>query len=152
MYVPQWNCNGSMAYVTGGMWFKQEDKSLYVPKCGLYYISSNIAYQNNGDETESYSHTLKVDRNCDSDRNSYYQYGYATLEGSSSKTSIRIADIVKVCTGGRIYVNIPTSSNGCCPRGYEQLTSLTAYLVSETDCKWPVDTYKRPRENIQESS
>lgn len=132
------------------MWFKQGDKSLYVPKCGLYYISSNIIYQNNGDETESYSHILRVDRNCESNRNSYYKYGYTTLEGSNSKTYIQINDIVKVCTGGRIYVTIPTSDNGCCPRGYSEVTSLTAYLVRETDCNWPVATFNTPQEPFQE--
>lgn len=136
------------------MWFKQEDKSLYVPKCGLYYISSNIVYQNNGNDIASFFHILRVDRNCETNfnRNSYYQYGYAMLEGSNTKTAIHISDIVKICTGGRIYVTIPTTNNGCCPRGYQEVTSLTAYLVRETNCNWPVATFKTPQESFQGES
>lgn len=152
MYAAQWDCDGSLAYVSGGMWFKQEEKSLYVPKCGWYYISSDIAFQNDGLQTKSYNHMLKVDRNCNSDRNSYYRYGYTVIgpvEGSNAVTSTHVGDIVKICRGGRIYVNIPVADNACCPRGYEQLTSLTAHLVSESDCQWPVPSHEDPMEPFQ---
>ena len=41
--------NKSDAYVDGGMYFDQNDKKLYVPTCGYYYISSHIFWL-----TESY--------------------------------------------------------------------------------------------------
>lgn len=152
-YVSQWDCNGSLqlAYVSGGMWFQQEDKSLYVPKCGWYYISSQIAFQSRSRRTQTYTHTLKVDRNCNSDRNAYSHSTFATA-GSHTKTSTFVGDIVKICAGGRIYVNIPSAYNACCPRGEETVTSLTAHLVSESDCQWPIRSYKEPKEPLQRPS
>ena len=155
-YKQLWDCNTSLAYVSGGMWFKQEDKSLYVPKCGWYSVSSNIAFQNNGRNNTSYSYGLKIDRNCNSDRNNYHRAGHtvnAPIRGMlESITSIQINDIVKICQGGRIYVIIPTEMNACCPRGYSETTSLTAHLVREDDCQWPVRSHKHPREDYQHQS
>lgn len=153
VYEPKWDCNTSLAFVSGGMWFDQEDKSIYVPKCGWYYISSDIAFQNNGEGVASYSYGLRVYRNCDSDRNQYFRQGH-TVNGPvvgtlESITSIHINDVVKICKGGRIYVTIPRGMNDCCPRGYAETTSLTAHLVSESDCEWPVPSYKKPQETFQ---
>ena len=150
-----------MAFVSGGMWFQQKEKSLYVPKCGWYYVSSQIVFQSKSPQSVSYHHTLKVDRNCDSAENlNMYLSGYTsagpatTSDGymSHQRTSTFVGDIVKICRGGRIYVDIPVEGNACCPRGYESMTSLTAHLVRESDCQWPVPSYKEPRETFQRSN
>jgi hypothetical protein len=152
-YQPQWDCDGTPAYVTGGMWFNQDQKSLYVPKCGWYYVSSEIAFQNNGDSVESYSYTLRIHRNCGESDDRYFRKGNTVnspVEGTqNSLTSIQINDVVKICRGGRIYVNIPVKTNGCCPRGYSETTSLTAHLLTQSDCYWAVTSYTDPREGYQ---
>lgn len=157
-YEPRWECNTSLAFVAGGMWFKQDSKSLYVPKCGWYSVSSEIAFQNNGPNTSSHSYVLRIDRNCGSSysRDRYSRQGYTVngpIQGKlESITSIHINDIVKICQGGSISVIIPVAKNDCCPRGYSETTSLTAHLVSESDCQWPVPSYKQPREHYQQQS
>lgn len=156
LYEPRWECNTSLAFVAGGMWFKQDSKSLHVPKCGWYSVSSEIAFQNNGPNTSSHSYVLRIDRNCGSSysRDRYSRQGYTVngpIQGKlESITSIHINDIVKICQGGSISVIIPFTKNDCCPRGYSETTSLTAHLVSESDCQWPVPSYKQPREHYQQ--
>ena len=152
-YTPQWDCKGSSAFVSGGMWFYQENKSLYVPRCGWYYVTSEIAHQSTSQQAQNYSHKLKIDRNCDSAGDSYSHMAF-TLAGplgkaSHGKMSTSVGDIVKICTGGRIYVEIPTNYNACCPRGDESVTSLTAHLVAESDCQWPTSSYDEPVETFQ---
>ena len=153
MYDQRWDCNGSLAFVAGGMWFLQDENSLYVPKCGFYHVASDIAFQNNGREAKSYSYTLRVDRNCGTDRDTYYRRGNTVNAPTTGKlksiSSIHINDVVKICRGGRIYMTIPTETNACCPRGYSETTSLSAHLVSESDCQWPLPSHKEPREDYQ---
>ena len=158
VYQPRWECNTSLAFVAGGMWFQQDSNSLHVPKCGWYYVSSEIAFQNNGPNTTSHSYGLRIDRNCGSHSasNSYARQG-STVNGPiqgklESITSIHINDVVKICQGGSMSVIIPLATNDCCPRGYSETTSLTAHLISESDCQWPVPLYKHPREQYQQQS
>ena len=138
------------------MWFSQEENSLYVPKCGWYSVSSDIAFQNNGNNAEPYSYTLRIDRNCGNDHDdSYFRKGNTVNSPVSKKaslTSVQINDVVKICTGGRIYVYISSRTNACCPRGYSETTALTAHLISESDCEWPVPSHKVPREAYQQQS
>ena len=151
-YTAEWDCSGSMAYVSGGMWFQQQNKSLYVPKCGWYYVSSQIAFHNNHSQTVSYHHTLKVDRNCDSARKLDLSLSGYTSVGPSTTSSTFVGDIVKICRGGRIYVDIPVQENSYGPLGSESKTSLTAHLVRESDCQWPVPSYRQSRETFQRSN
>lgn len=154
VYDQRWDCIGSLAFVSGGMWFEQESNSIYVPKCGFYHVASDIAFQNKDQEVHSHSYTLKIDRNCGFSRDTYYRRGNTvnaptTVGTLKSITSIHINDIVKICQGGRIQVTIPTETNDCCPRGYSETTSLSAYLVSESDCTWPLPSHKEPKETYQ---
>lgn len=152
-YVPQWDCKGSLAFVSGGMWFYQKNNSLHVPKCGWYYVTSEIAHQSDGRHSQIYSHTLKIDRNCNSTKDSYSHAAFTITghldKGSHGKTSTFVGDIVKICTGGHIYVEIPMAYNSCCPRGDESVTSLTAHLVAESDCTWPISSYSYPVKPFQ---
>ena len=52
------------------------------------------------------------------------------------------SDVIKLCTGGRIRINIPDGPNGvpCCPTGDPHGTFITAVLVRESTCHWPPDT------------
>ena len=156
-YVPLWDCRSStlsMAYVSGGMWFQHEDNSLYVPKCGWYYVSSQIAHQSISVHAKNYSHSLKIDRNCNDSDNIYTHTTFSMIgqleNGSHAKTTTFVGDIVKICTGGRIYVHLPTFYNSCCPRGDSELTSITAHLVREASCEWPVASFDTPQEPFQE--
>ena len=155
-YVPLWTCNSSTlgnAHVAGGMWFDQADNSLHVPVCGWYYVTSQVSFQSNSEKAQQYTHTLRVDRNCNnsSTYSSTYSHTTFTLIGglepdTSGRASTVVSDMVKICRGGRIYVSIPATNNACCPYGDESATSITAYLVRESDCSWPVTSWSFPAE------
>jgi hypothetical protein len=154
VYLPEWDCDDSPAFVAGGMWFKQAENSLFVPKCGWYHVTSDIAFQNNGDSVESYSYTLRIERNCGTDNDDDYFRKANTVNAPvtgqrTSITSAHVNDVVKICSGGRIYVTIPVVMNACCPRGYSETTSIAAYLVSESDCEWPVPSHDEAKESYQ---
>ena len=163
-YMPQWDCKSSAlgtAFVTGGMWFNQHDKSLYVPECGWYYVTSQVTFQSNSEPSQKYSHTLRIDRNCDATATplvtSSYSHTTFTMTGpldkdTSGKSSTVVSDMVKICTRGRIYVSILTSNSACCPYGSETATMITAYLVQETDCFWPVTSSSHPIEQFQKTT
>ena len=163
-YTPLWNCHSpalGKAYVAGGMWFDQQDNSLHVPVCGWYYVSTQVTFISNSTEAvRQYTHTLKVDRNCNTTPQivtSTYSHTTFTLTGplkqvASGMATTVISDMVKICTGGRIYVSIPASTNACCPYGDESSTMITAYLVSETNCSWPVRSYSQPVEQFQRTT
>ena len=148
----QWDCKSSSgtAFVQGGMWFTHENNSLHVPVCGWYYVSSTITFQSNSNAAMQFTHSLKIDRNCNATSGLILSYAHATFTmigplepNTSGKASTIVTDIVKICEGGRIYVNIPTAYNSCCPFGTEAFTSITAYLVSESDCYWPLPMHTR---------
>ena len=140
--------NGSAAYVDGGMYFTQNDKRLYVPTCGYYYISSQVYYQSNSlSPSKSYvRHHLRVDRNC-GDRvsdNLLSLRSYSSLlvsevapDSGLGRTSTHIADVVKMCKGGSIHVRIPYDSP-CCPIGRFTTTYFSAFMVAETTCEFPI--------------
>ena len=126
------------------MYFNQTDKKLYVPSCGYYYLSSQMSFTFTTKRNETFvAHRLNIDRNCPGERN------LMTLESRSSlgapnvtgSTSTYVADIVKMCAGGKISVTIPadnTNVSPCCPYGLQTITFLSAHLVSQSDCKWPI--------------
>ena len=143
-YSPQWDCtdNVQLAFVTGGMRFEQSDNSLHVPVCGLYQVSSQITFKNNDPQPHNYVHTLKINRNCDASSNRPYSRSTYTMIGPwpldesniEARSSTFASDIVKICTGGSIHVDIPTELNSCCPRGDDSMTFLAAHLVQEVAC------------------
>ena len=142
VYTPQWDCEDSgTAFVTGGMRFQHSDNSLYVPTCGWYYVTSQITFKSSSRRPKTFRHTLKIDRNC-SETNLPYSHTGLTTTGPlehdiTVKSSTFVGDLVKICTGGRIYVDVP-DDNSCCPLGEESMTLLTAYLVKESECQWPL--------------
>ena len=150
----QWVCaNDSDAFVDGGMIFDQTDKKLYVPTCGYYSITSQLYFfvelesstnTNASDATTVYhvQQEMIIDRNChfEDDRVLLRSYSSLVVNTTSNlgKTSTQIGDVVKICSGGSIYMHIPHNQyNPCCPYGRFQTTYLSAVLVSETDCKPP---------------
>ncbi len=146
-YTTSWTCKDqNNAYVAGGMVFNQTDKKLYVPKCGYYYISSQIHFYFDPNdqprqETEDYKalHHLYVERNCSGpDARGFKITAYSPLGDGTfpSESATHASDMVKICTGGSIWVSIPHTIP-CCPRGTLVGTFLAAYLVHETDCDWP---------------
>ena len=81
----KWVCaNDSDAYVDGGMYFKQDDKKLYVPACGYYHISSQIYFQedqrdSNGSVATYVSHEVQINRMCNYDDDFVLLRSYSTL-------------------------------------------------------------------------
>ena len=148
--TPQWDCESSgvgSAFVAGGMWFSHEENSLNVPVCGWYYVTSQITFRGNREQAQQFAHTLNVERNCNSTSRltaTYTRTSYTTIppldDGTRGKSSTILSDVVKICEGGKIFVSIPSYS--CCPLASESSTSIAAYLVSESDCYWPLLTSK----------
>lgn len=157
-YQQKWLCSeyenqnlrsrSAHAFVDGGMWFNQTDKSLYVPECGYYYISSQILFSVPPPLTKSKTvfHLLKFERNCSSWQPStaISVIGHSSLGPyddifQSGVTTTFTSDVVKLCRGGRVWVEIPDGPNGapCCPRGDEHGTFISAVLIRHTTCHWP---------------
>lgn len=151
-YQQRWQCceyytahnHNAHAFVDGGMIFNQTDKSLRVPTCGYYHVFSQIYYHiddNSFQAPKSVFHLLKFERNC----SMWPQYNPISVIGTSVVTQNRVSvttytsDIVRLCAGGKIWVEIPDGAHGvpCCPMGDEEGTFIGAYLVSETACHWP---------------
>ena len=148
VYQTRWSCydtRNGMAFVDGGMSFNQSDQSLYVPKCGYYYVSSQVYFQVSEAQTRSVFHQLNIRRSCATRTNipditlkGYSSTGHVQpANGESTATSTYVADIVMLCRGSRIWVTIPDNPDSmpCCPYGQE--THLQAFLVAETSCSWP---------------
>ena len=137
--------NKSDAFVDGGMYFNQKLKQLHVPICGYYYVSSHVFFQSEvsaGSSDSKYvRHQLRIDRNCSSlteAQNRVMLLSYSSFphaSGSVTRTTTNIGDVVKLCAGGYITVEIPEDRyNPCCPYGRRQSTYLSAFMVSETSC------------------
>lgn len=151
-YRTSWSCNQDRngAFVDGGMVFNQTDRKLYVPKCGYYYVSSQVFYRVAQTQTQSVQHNIKVDRNCPllgedshshvANRRQFSLHTVASIGAGNGRdrqaSSTYIGEIVKICTGGKIWVEIPQQDTPCCPYGLN--TYLGAYLVAETNCHWPL--------------
>lgn len=137
-YDSQWVCNRTGAFVDGGMYFNQTDQKLYVPKCGYYYVSSQIYFSYTPKiEQKFVRHLLKVERNCgerDLDLESLSVLGEV---GRQAQTTTYVADVVKICSGGKISVAIPKMEKyyPCCPGGLNTITYFSAHLVRETACE-----------------
>ena len=157
-YQQKWLCSeyenqnlrsrSAHAFVDGGMWFNQTDKSLYVPECGYYQVSSQILFSVPPPLTKSKTvfHLLKFERNCSSWQPStaISVIGHSSLGPyddifQSGVTTTFTSDVVKLCRGGRVWVEIPDGPNGapCCPRGDEHGTFISAVLIRHTTCHWP---------------
>lgn len=149
-YQQRWQCceytltpsHNAHAFVDGGMIFNQTDKSLRVPVCGYYQISTQIYYQIDGttitNASRSVYHLLKFERNCPSwpDTNPVTVIGKSSVSHDDTTTST--SDVMRLCAGGKVWVEIPDYDNlTCCPIGDEQGTFISAYLISETSCHWP---------------
>ena len=151
-YQQRWKCcstsnsahNSATAFVDGGMIFNQTDKTLRVPTCGYYHITSQIYYHFEDDLPEhhrSVSHLLNYERNC----STWHEYNPVIIKAYSSvtqgDTTTQTSDVIHLCTGGKIWVEIPDldSKVPCCPMGDDQATFLAAYLIAETSCVWPPD-------------
>lgn len=150
-YQQRWQCceyaitpsHNAHAFVDGGMIFNQTDKSLRVPTCGYYHVFSQIYYRIDPDtvseNSRSVYHLLRFERNC----SSWPDFTPVTVMGKTSvtrdDTTTYTSDIIRLCAGGKIWVEIPDLPNGvpCCPMGDEQGTFIGAYLVAETTCHWP---------------
>ena len=140
------------AYVDGGMWFEQSDKSLYIPTCGYYYIYSQILFKVSKAYPVSVYHQLIINRNCSlqqPDDHVYTVTGRASIPASPRNHTLATTytgDIVKLCGGGRVWVKIPAGADRvpCCPHGDLAGGSFFgAVLISETNCHWP------PRETME---
>lgn len=128
------------------MVFNHANRKLYVPKCGYYYVSSQVFYRVTQSQTRSVQHNIKVDRNCLEDGHSrvmnqreFSLHTVTSVGAGNGKdrqdSSTYIGEIVKICIGGKIWVEIPQDTP-CCPYGYN--TYLGAYFVAETNCLWPL--------------
>ena len=151
--------NKSDAFVDGGMYFNQKQKRLYVPTCGYYYVTSQVFFQSDvypskGASNSKYvRHQLRIERNCSSLtelQNRVILRSYSSFprdSGSVTRTTTNIGDVVKLCAGGYVYVEIPEDRyNPCCPYGRSQSTYLSAFMVSETSCEPTVPLNHPPDE------
>ena len=151
-YQQRWQCcefstipnHNSHAFVDGGMIFNQTDKSLRVPACGYYHVFSQIYYRiddSSVNKSTPVFHLLKFERNCASwpEYNPVSVLGMSTVQSNGATTTTYTSDVIRLCAGGRIWVEIPYGKNRvpCCPMGDEEGTFLGAYLVAETTCHWP---------------
>lgn len=141
-YNSHWVCEQrGGAFVDGGMYFNQTDKKLYVPKCGYYYVSSQMYFDYTPREGNLFvRHLLAVDRKC-GEQSILELESISSLGevGREAKTSTYVADVVKICAGGKISVIVPASyedTNPCCPGGQSTITFFSAHLVQETECEW----------------
>ena len=156
-YQQRWQCseyqNNNIqqkrvhAYVDGGMWFNQTDKSLYVPSCGYYYVYSQITFKCRPlTASKTVYHSFKFNRNCPhwADPIPLAIQGMSTVgpftDGTQAgSTTTYTGDIIKMCQGGRMWIEIPDGPNGvpCPPYGDEESTFMGAVLIANTTCHWP---------------
>lgn len=131
------------------MIFNQTDRSLYVPVCGYYHISSQLYYQverASNDKDSHVRHQMKVDRKCPTDSRELTIEGYSYLRRSTAGatiTSTHTEAIVKICRGGRIWVVVPNTNPCCATAETREATFMSAFLVKETPCDhtWPAGTH-----------
>lgn len=140
------------AFVDGGMCFNQTDNTLGVPKCGYYMVTSQVMFSIHSSLQQSRTvyHLMNFNRNCPGSYStqSVMVTGKSTVGPFTSDNhhagvvTTFTSDIIKLCTGGKIWLHIPDGPNGvpCCPSGYSQGTFITAVLVRESTCHWPPDT------------
>jgi len=141
------NRHGFHAFVDGGMEFNQTEKSLIVPVCGYYHIISQILFQIKNEITpRKIYHSLKFRSNCSCSLSSVSKCspelgvtGYNMVAANGAEATTHTSDVVHLCAGGRIWVEIPDGENRnpCCPIGSEEGTFIAAYLISRTSCEWP---------------
>lgn len=153
-YQQRWKCKEfressrhGPAFVDGGMIYNQTDKSLYVPTCGYYHIFSqilfNIEASDDAVDHTTVFHLIKFRRNCGDwpDSSDVSVLGKASVH-ENDMTTTYTGDVIKLCAGGRVWVEIPSGLNGvrCCPTGDEHATFLGAVLIAKTTCHWPPST------------
>lgn len=159
-YQQRWQCNDvyvsrhqvqEQAFVDGGVWFNQTDKSIYVPKCGYYMIYSQVLFvmhERSLTDSVTVFHNLKIKHNCtwESDEGPIQLQAKASIapydddnhDGGIATTYT--ADVVHLCGGGSVWIEIPDGANGvpCCPRGEDSGTFLGLVLLANTPCSsWP---------------
>lgn len=124
------------------MIFNQTDKSLRVPVCGYYHVTTQIYYQIDkntiANKTRSAYHLLKFERNCPvwPDKNPVTVIGKSSISHDDTTTSTN--SVMRLCAGGKVWVEIPDYEHlPCCPIGDEQGTFISAFLIAETSCHWP---------------
>lgn len=145
-FQQSWECynpNGH-AFVDGGMIFNQTDKSIRVPRCGYYHVFSQIYYSINDPAVQGSTavyHKLNFKRNCPGwpKYSSMSVIGKSTVTENGVSTTTYTSDIVRLCTGGKIWVEIPDGPSRvpCCPVGDDKSTFIGAYFVAEAPCHWP---------------
>lgn len=135
------------------MCFNQTDKTLRVPTCGYYMVTSQVLFNIHSlEEPKTVYHLMRFKRNCPGSYSTDAQSIVVTGKSSMSPFTVDnhhagvattyTSDVIKLCTGGSIWIEIPDGDNGapCCPTGDPHGTFITAVLVSETSCHWPPDT------------
>ena len=130
------------AFLDGGMTFSHENQTLKFPKCGYYYISSQVLFlysaidnQNNNNKNNSH-HVMEITPNCPPYKmEKISRFSFSSLIGRQNvKTSTYISDVVKICEGGSVRVIVPTYRNLCCASGDSHSTHISAFLISEFNC------------------
>ena len=132
-----WRCDQESAFVDGGMIFRQDNKKLYVPECGYYYVSSQVQFgQYTPGKPSIYAqHQLFVETNCPNGSREIRTNAYATTDKTEWVATTFTGRLFKLCAGGTIYVKIPTGSNrACCPYGKRDGTFFSAHLVRALNC------------------
>ncbi len=157
-YDSHWECESfaqehtADPYVHGGMCFLQSDKSLYVPTCGYYYVYSQILYKvRTSDTAQSVFHQLKFERNCSSadveHESALMTYSSVAPSANTTTVTTHTGGVVKLCQGGRVWVEIPSGEgrSACCPTGGLDALGSSFFggiLVAKDNCDWP------PRETL----
>ena len=130
------------AFVDGGMRFDQVTKQLNFPACGYYYIYSQIHFKSCMHEPRTVFYNLNVKRNCNTvgmqmDNNKITIQGASSLANGTLATTYT-GDVIKICKGGQMWVEIPDAAVPCHPWGDDSRTFMGAILVAPTaDCSWP---------------
>ena len=156
-YQQRWKCNDvymesrhqvqEQAFVDGGVWFNQTDKSIYVPKCGYYLIYSQVLFvMEHHTESVTVFHNLKIKHNCtwESDTGPIQLQAkaavapYTTENPDGGITTTYTANVVHLCGGGNVWIEVPDGDNGvpCCPEASGIFLGLV--LLADTPCtSWP---------------
>lgn len=129
------------AFVDGGMRFDQTSKQLHFPACGYYYIYSQISFKGCQHHPRTVFYNLNIRRNCTMvgvpDNNKITVQGVSSLVNGTWVTTYT-GDIIKVCKGGVMWVEIPDAVVPCHPWGDQTRTFMGTVLIAPTeDCTWP---------------
>ena len=110
--------------------------------CLFFVFFLKVTFQIAEDESREAFHKMITNHSCPSDQRlqTATVLGHTTISQGSNEAASYVDQVVMLCSGGSIQVNIPDTAP-CCGEG--KFSYINAFLVKETDCAWhrPVTLY-----------